>query len=418
MQLEEGPQTLTHHLVIVDDQHADLLFVRRHGVLLVVRVSLCTHHGALAGGGDDLERPADLGGALTHASQAHPRPAAARRPGRSRGPGRGPRAGRARAARSRTCACAVPACLATLFRASWAMRKRPCSSARRERAPRPRRPARPSSPSAERPTGEMPAQRDHEAALGRRLGAQLGDQHAHLGERGVGQRREAVELPVDSFAVVAGQQQERPGGEGHGEDRLRDRVVQLARDPAAFLGDGEALDALGRGLQLAIDLAQAAGERLGARALLPGRPGRPRVESGERIDGAEGQCGHERHGEVVLVVDAQRRERHEESDAHDGLPERPALDHLHAEHGEQHGEVVGLVRERQQDDDQRRLQRHVEHEEPGASGREELCDAEEHEPGAEQQQRSHQHAVLEDQHRAQQGGDEEEGRREIEDGGI
>ena len=77
-----------------------------------------------------------------------------------------------------------------------------------------------------------------QAFLSQRSGAQLEDQRAHLGERALGESADPVHLHAGGFTGVdAGRRQVPLGGagvQGHGEQGLADRVVQLTGQPLPF----------------------------------------------------------------------------------------------------------------------------------------------------------------------------------------
>src|SRR3989304_4307980 len=73
------------------------------------------------------------------------------------------------------------------------------------------------------------------------LRAQLGDQRLHLREGALSQPCEVVELRLHLAGVTAEEEQSGLGGQGHAENGLRDRVVQLARQLVTGAGRSQLL---------------------------------------------------------------------------------------------------------------------------------------------------------------------------------
>ena len=245
--LEEGEQPAPHHGVVVDDQDADRV---AGSVIAGPRYGHGdAHDRPPAGGAVDRQPPADLGRAAAHRVQAEVT-GRGRRRRRSRGRCRRPRGRRSSAARlhahvDRARARVLDRVGQGLARDAEqvglrarrkAERRRPAPRAGRAR-PRARRsrpraaraPATRPSPSGSRPSSEISARISLCAPRVRSAIAP-----SECAERGRLAARRVVERPLRAAGV-----------QHRGEQRLGDRVVQVAGDPLALVGRALALAQLG-----------------------------------------------------------------------------------------------------------------------------------------------------------------------------
>ena len=177
----------------------------------------------------------------------------ARPPGRS--PCRRPRpaAGRRRRrVRTSTRTCRAAACLTTLWSASWAMRYRTSSAASGSRSSRSLsttigRPSRPCNAAV------CVLSARTRPSCSRLPGRSSKIERAHLGEGLALELAELVEVAARRLRVRGEQHLDGARHQGHREQRLRDRVVQLARQVRPFLA-GRQLAGLAAQLALEADL--------------------------------------------------------------------------------------------------------------------------------------------------------------------
>ena len=106
------------------------------------------------------------------------------------------------------------------------------------------------------PVRRQPAQGGGQAFFGCGARAQFRDERLDL-EQGVrGQLLDAEQLARRTGRVPVQQQAGRLCGQVHAEDRLRDRIVQVARQPVALLFYCQACRLVGIALQLPVDSLQ------------------------------------------------------------------------------------------------------------------------------------------------------------------
>ncbi len=197
-----------------------------------------------------------------------------------------------------------------------------------------------------------------QCAFGHLLRAQLGNQCLHFGERAPGQLVQPIQLSPHPTGIAIQQQQCRLRGEGHAENGLRHRIVQLAHQAMALLRHGQLLQLFGIGLQLAVGDLQFLHQRLvlGARRL--GTPGSQGVggQQGVRggVDQGKGQpaCGAE------AVHEWPGHQWRKQSNPDRTRPGVKALHDLQAENGEQDCKIIH-VRDEQECQDQARLEDQV-----------------------------------------------------------
>ncbi len=92
----------------------------------------------------------------------------------------------------------------------------------------------------------MLAERVRQPSVGQRGRPQLDQQRAHLGQRSAREIADLLQARARLGLVDLPQLWQDLRQQAHAEQRLRDRVVQLARQPAALLKHRELLPALGQ----------------------------------------------------------------------------------------------------------------------------------------------------------------------------
>ena len=330
--------------------------------------------------------------------------------------------------RRRTVADDVPACLATLLSASWTMRSRAAASAGDGGAPTaPLFPRRRSRPRPRAPPQDRPGARAHADGAPSATGSsspagsdwQLRAQRVHLEQGAARELVELVELGRDLLGRSLQEQQRRPGGERHAEQRLGHRVVQVARQALPLPHRRQTLGPGGVVGETAVRAPQIVGQRLVAQSGLAGALGRQGVggqkDVGARVDRGEGR----RLGDAVLRNEAQPREQTPKSPISTAaLPDRPAHRRLHAGHRQQNGEEVARVRQRERHGDDRGLQRHVDGEPPRQRRDRAGSTSSSTSQTSSRTRAADAAAVAERQHRAQHGRRVQKGDRQGEDPAV
>ena len=235
--VEEGLQPSPHDLVVVDDEDADrVLRLSRHRDPIAIRRDLCANHGALAGRAVDRElhrrsRPRGCASSRARSGQGaggrvEPEPVVADLDaGRGQA---GPRCG------STPCGVRVlhgvgERLAADAEQLGRDLRDRAKLAVRGSHVDR--------QPVLRLDVRGVPRERDHESVL-QRVAPQLGDQRSHLALRALREVRDRAQRLAERVRAHRRAPELLLSGtrlEVRGEERLGDRVVQIARDPVPLL---------------------------------------------------------------------------------------------------------------------------------------------------------------------------------------